>query len=131
MLHRDLQSLVGHCLAVNELKFHPTDTVLLLSASGDCSIRLWNVSSRLCVAIFGYGVGAHRRVFLLRMRVARWKAHFCGCAGCSGHSGHIADVLSLVRCSVTAACVSANAPTVSLCDAAIRATRTFTLIASA
>lgn len=54
-----LHSFIGHTAAVNEVKVNPKDSSLLLTASRDHSIRLWCITSHVCVAIFG-GHAGHR-----------------------------------------------------------------------
>lgn len=56
---RVVRRLVGHGSSVNELRVHPLDLNVLLSASKDMSLRVWNAASGLCVAIFA-GEGGHR-----------------------------------------------------------------------
>ena len=57
--HRVSRTLMGHGNAINELRFHPYKPCLLLSASKDESIRLWNITCCVCVALFT-GDAAHR-----------------------------------------------------------------------
>jgi polycomb protein EED len=52
-------TLSGHGDEIYDIKFSPTDEWLLLTASKDESLRLWNVKHATCVAIFA-GHEGHR-----------------------------------------------------------------------
>jgi len=54
-----VSTLSGHGDDIYDLKFSPTDTWLLVSASKDESMRLWNVQTCTCLAIFA-GHEGHR-----------------------------------------------------------------------
>ena len=55
--------LLGHGDSVYDLRTHPVDDGLVLSASKDESIRLWNVRTSVCIAVFA-GAGGHRGAVL-------------------------------------------------------------------
>ncbi|WZY94770.1 hypothetical protein YC2023_067099 [Brassica napus] len=55
----DEDSLVGHGDLVNEIRTQPLKPQLVLSASKDESVRLWNVETGICILIFA-GSGGHR-----------------------------------------------------------------------
>ena len=50
--------LTGHGNSVNDLKVHSKHPSLILSASKDESVRLWNMQTGVTVLIFG-GSGGH------------------------------------------------------------------------
>jgi polycomb protein EED len=52
-------ALVGHGDYINELRTHTIDPTLVFSGARDQSIRLWNLKTMSCVAIFG-GEKGHR-----------------------------------------------------------------------
>lgn len=54
-----VKSLIGHGEAINDLKVHPRDPALVLSASKDESLRLWNLRTGVTVAMFA-GLKGHR-----------------------------------------------------------------------
>lgn len=53
------KSLAGHGEAINDLKVHPRDPALVITASKDESLRLWNLRTGSTVAVFA-GLKGHR-----------------------------------------------------------------------
>ncbi|MCQ2820402.1 MAG: hypothetical protein MJ252_24315 [archaeon] len=53
----EIIQLIGHKNEIYDLKFHPTDSSLLLSGSKDTSIRLWNIETKIQICIFGGPLG--------------------------------------------------------------------------
>jgi len=51
--------MLGHGNAINEICVHPVHPELVFTASRDASIRLWNIRTAVCVAIFA-GEKCHR-----------------------------------------------------------------------
>lgn len=54
-----VRTLMGHGNAVNELRIHPRRPELLVSASKDESVRMWNIQTGVCVCVFA-GEQGHR-----------------------------------------------------------------------
>ncbi|PIA46819.1 hypothetical protein AQUCO_01500396v1 [Aquilegia coerulea] len=57
------KSFVGHGDSVNEVRTHPLKPSLVVSASKDESVRLWNVDTGVCILIFA-GAYGHRNEVL-------------------------------------------------------------------
>ncbi|KAF3658785.1 Polycomb group protein FIE1 [Capsicum annuum] len=57
------QSFVGHGDSINEVRTQPLKPSLVVSASKDESVRLWNVHTGICIMIFA-GAGGHRNEVL-------------------------------------------------------------------
>ncbi|CAI0437094.1 unnamed protein product [Linum tenue] len=57
------KSFVGHGDSVNEIRTQPLKPSLVVSASKDESVRLWNVHTGVCILIFA-GAGGHRNEVL-------------------------------------------------------------------
>ncbi len=46
------RTIIGHGNSINDIHFHPVDPSILLTASKDESVRLWNVATGVCIAVF-------------------------------------------------------------------------------
>ena len=73
-----LTALVGHGNAINELRTHPVSPALVLSASKDESIRLWNVYTSCCIAIFAGDQGHRDEVLSLDVHLLGNAFASCG-----------------------------------------------------
>ena len=67
------QTLRGHGNSVNELRTSPASAQIVASASKDYTVRLWNIRSAHCLAIFGGARGHLDEVISLDFDAA---AHF-------------------------------------------------------
>ncbi|PAV64569.1 hypothetical protein WR25_01664 [Diploscapter pachys] len=74
----DLACLRGHGNYINELRTSPVNSMLLASASKDCTIRLWNIRFDQCLAILG-GINGH----LDQVLSIDWSPDGCLIASCS------------------------------------------------
>ncbi|CAO2206192.1 unnamed protein product [Urochloa humidicola] len=57
------KSLVGHGGSINDIRTQALKPSLIISASKDESVRLWNVQTGICILIFS-GAGGHRNQVL-------------------------------------------------------------------
>lgn len=62
---KEMPQLIGHKNEIYDLKFHPINSNLLLSASKDNSIRLWNVITQQQICIYGGPMGHAAEVLSL------------------------------------------------------------------
>ncbi|XP_010230658.1 polycomb group protein FIE2 isoform X1 [Brachypodium distachyon] len=58
-----LKTLVGHGGSIYEIRTHPRNPSLIISASKDESVRLWNVHTGICILIFA-GLAGHQNAVL-------------------------------------------------------------------
>jgi len=70
-----VHSLTGHGEAINEIRTHPTQPQFVLTASKDHSVRLWNVQTSCCVAVFGGDDGHRNEVLSVVCRIQLCRAH--------------------------------------------------------
>ncbi|GAB2277855.1 Polycomb group protein fie2 [Dionaea muscipula] len=57
------KSFVGHGDSINEIRTQTLNPALVLTASKDESVRLWNVHTGICILVFA-GAGGHRNEVL-------------------------------------------------------------------
>lgn len=61
--------LIGHGSAINDMKNYPKNHNFIFSASKDESIRLWNIQTSTCVAIFAGDKGHHDEVLCIDIHI--------------------------------------------------------------
>ncbi|XP_073114095.1 polycomb group protein FIE1 isoform X4 [Elaeis guineensis] len=71
-------SFVGHGDSVNEIRTQPLKPSLVVSASKDESVRLWNVHTGICILIFA-GAGGHRNEVLSVVFIASVHSNYVDC----------------------------------------------------
>ena len=89
-------ALIGHGNEILDITTHPVDNNLIISASKDESVRLWNIKTEICIAIFG-GEKGHRG------EVLSVSVHPCGNVIASGGMDNCIKLWNLVSPDVEVA----------------------------
>lgn len=71
-------TFIGHGNAINDVKVHPDEPNLFVTASKDESLRLWNLKTKTCVLVF-HGDGGHRNEVLSMDFHPLRPGHFASC----------------------------------------------------
>ncbi|OWM81241.1 hypothetical protein CDL15_Pgr007279 [Punica granatum] len=72
------KSFVGHGDSINEIRTQPLKPSLIVSASKDESVRLWNAQTGICILIFA-GAGGHRNEVLSVVFIASVHSNYVDC----------------------------------------------------